>query len=215
MSTHALPTQSSDFPAWYGEVARRSGLAENSPVRGAMVIKPYGYAIWEAIQRELDDRIKATGHENLYFPLLMPASVRAQEGRLIAGFAPEVAVVTEAGGKTLEEPLAVRPTSEALIWSTYGRWIQSYRDLPLLYNQWANVVRWEMRPRLFLRTSEFYWQEGHTAHATEDEARAEARMILTDVYQSTVRDVLAMDVKLGHKTEGERFPGAVDSLSME
>src|SRR4051794_18838957 len=155
MSAAALPSQSTDFPAWYGEVVRRAGLAENSAVRGAMVIKPHGYAIWEAIQRELDDRIKATGHENLYFPLLVPASVLAQEGELIAGFAPEVAVVTEAGGKRLEEPLAVRPTSEALIWSTYARWVQSYRDLPLLYNQWANVVRWELRPRLFLRTTEF------------------------------------------------------------
>src|SRR6476660_5232537 len=173
MSTHALPTQSSDFPAWYGEVARRSGLAENSPVRGAMVIKPYGYAIWEAIQRELDDRIKATGHENLYFPLLMPASVLAQEGQLIEGFAPEVAVVTEAGGKTLEEPLAVRPTSEALIWSTYARWEQSYRDLPFLYSPWANVVRCEVRPRLVVRTSEILWQEGHTADESEEQAVAE------------------------------------------
>ncbi|TMM06926.1 MAG: proline--tRNA ligase, partial [Actinobacteria bacterium] len=172
MSTTPLPTQSSDFPAWYGEVVRRAGLAENSSVRGAMVIKPYGYAIWEAIQRELDDRIKATGHENFYFPLLVPASVLAQERELVEGFAPEVAVVTEAGGKKLEEPLAVRPTSEALIWSTYARWVQSYRDLPLLYNQWANVVRWELRPRLFLRTSEFLWQEGHTAHETEEEAVA-------------------------------------------
>ena len=157
----AIPSQTDDFPAWYGEVVRRAELAENSPVRGAMIIKPYGYAIWETIQRELDNRIKATGHENLYFPLLQPASILAQEGALVEGFAPEVAVVTEAGGKTLEEPLAVRPTSEALIWSTYGRWIQSYRDLPLLYNQWANVVRWELRPRLFLRTTEFLWQEGH------------------------------------------------------
>ena len=147
MSTNALPTQSTDFPAWYGEVVRRAGLAEHSPVRGAMVIKPYGYAIWEAIQRELDDRIKATGHENFYLPLFVPLSVLAQEGELIDGFAPEVALVTEAGGRALEEPLAVRPTSEAMIWSTYARWVQSYRDLPLLYNQWANVVRWELRPR--------------------------------------------------------------------
>jgi prolyl-tRNA synthetase len=155
MSTSTLPSQSSDFPAWYGEVVRRAGLAENSAVRGTMVMKPYGYAIWEAIQRELDERIKATGHENFYFPLFVPGSVLAQESELVEGFAPEVAVVTEAGGKKLEEPLAVRPTSEALIWSTYARWVQSYRDLPLLYNQWANVVRWELRPRLFLRTSEF------------------------------------------------------------
>ena len=210
-----MPTQSSDFPAWYGEVVRRAGLAENSPVRGAMVIKPYGYAIWEAIQRELDDRIKATGHENFYFPLLMPASVLAQEGELVEGFAPEVAVVTEAGGKKLEEPLAVRPTSEALIWSTYARWVQSYRDLPLLYNQWANAVRWELRPRLFLRTSEFLWQEGHTAHETEEEALAETLTILHDVYADTIENVLAIPVLRGRKSESERFPGAVDTYTLE
>ncbi len=215
MSTTALPTQSSDFPAWYGEVVRRAGLAENSSVRGAMVIKPYGYAIWETIQRELDDRIKATGHENLYFPLLMPASVLAQEGELVEGFAPEIAVVTEAGGKTLEEPLAVRPTSEALIWSTYARWVQSYRDLPLLYNQWANAVRWELRPRLFLRTSEFLWQEGHTAHETQEEAVAEALTILHDVYADTIENVLAIPVLRGRKSESERFPGAVDTYTLE
>jgi prolyl-tRNA synthetase len=215
MSTTALPNQSSDFPAWYGEVVRRAGLAENSPVRGAMVIKPYGYAIWEAIQRELDDRIKATGHENVYFPLFVPASVLAQEGELVEGFAPEVAVVTEAGGKKLEEPLAVRPTSEALIWSTYARWVQSYRDLPLLYNQWANVVRWELRPRLFLRTSEFLWQEGHTAHETEAEALAETLTILHDVYADMIENVLAIPVLRGRKSESERFPGAVDTYTLE
>jgi prolyl-tRNA synthetase len=215
MYADALPTQSGDFPAWYGEVVRRAGLAENSSVRGAMVIKPYGYAIWEAIQRELDDRIKATGHENLYFPLLMPASVLAQEGELVEGFAPEIAVVTEAGGKELEEPLAVRPTSEALIWSAYARWVQSYRDLPLLYNQWANVVRWELRPRLFLRTSEFLWQEGHTAHETEPEAVAEALTILHDVYADTIENVLAIPVLRGRKSESERFPGAVDTYTLE
>jgi prolyl-tRNA synthetase len=215
MSTKGLPSQSHDFPAWYGEVVRRAGLAENSPVRGAMVIKPYGYAIWEAIQRELDARIKETGHENLYFPLLMPASVLAQEGDLVEGFAPEVALVTEAGGNKLQEPLAVRPTSEALIWSTYARWVQSYRDLPLLYNQWANVVRWEMRPRLLLRTSEFLWQEGHTAHETEAEARAEALTILHDVYADTIENVLAIPVLRGRKSEGERFPGAVDTYTLE
>jgi prolyl-tRNA synthetase len=215
MSANRLPRQSSDFPAWYGEVVRRAGLAESSPVRGAMVIKPYGYAIWEAIQRELDDRIKATGHENVYFPLLVPASVLAQEGELVEGFAPEVAVVTEAGGRTLEEPLAVRPTSEALIWSTYARWVQSYRDLPLLYNQWANVVRWELRPRLFLRTSEFLWQEGHTAHETEAEAVAETLTILHDVYADTIENVLAIPVLRGRKSESERFPGAVDTYTLE
>jgi prolyl-tRNA synthetase len=215
MSANALPTQSSDFPAWYGEVVRRAGLAENSTVRGAMVIKPYGYAIWEAIQRELDDRIKATGHENLYFPLLVPASVLAQEGELVEGFAPEVAVVTEAGGKRLEEPLAVRPTSEAMIWSTYARWVQSYRDLPLLYNQWANAVRWELRPRLFLRTSEFLWQEGHTAHETEAQAVSETLTILHDVYADTIENVLAIPVLRGRKTESERFPGAVETYTLE
>jgi len=215
MSTTTLPAQSSDFPAWYGEVVRRAGLAENSPVRGAMVIKPYGYAIWEAIQRELDDRIKATGHENFYFPLFVPASVLAREEELVEGFAPEVAVVTEAGGKKLEEPLAVRPTSEALIWSTYARWVQSYRDLPLLYNQWANVVRWELRPRLFLRTSEFLWQEGHTAHETEEEAVRETLTILHDVYAATVENVLAIPVLRGRKSESERFPGAVDTYTLE
>ena len=215
MSTTALPIQSSDFPAWYGEVVRRAGLAENSSVRGAMVIKPYGYAIWEAIQRELDHRIKATGHENFYFPLFVPTSVLAQEGELVEGFAPEIAVVTEAGGKKLEEPLAVRPTSEALIWSTYARWVQSYRDLPLLYNQWANAVRWELRPRLFLRTSEFLWQEGHTAHETEEEALAETLTILHDVYADTIENVLAIPVLRGRKSESERFPGAVDTYTLE
>jgi prolyl-tRNA synthetase len=215
MSTNGLPSQSTDFPAWYGEVVRRAGLAENSAVRGAMVIKPYGYAIWEAIQRELDDRIKATGHENFYFPLLMPASVLAQEGELVEGFAPEVALVTEAGGRKLEEPLVVRPTSEALIWSTYARWLQSYRDLPLLYNQWGNAVRWELRPRIFLRSSEFLWQEGHTAHETEEEALAEVLTILHEVYADTLESVLAMPVLRGRKSESERFPGAVDTYTLE
>ena len=210
-----LPSQSNDFPAWYGDVVRRAGLAENSSVRGAMVIKPYGYAIWEAIQRELDDRIKATGHENFYFPVFVPASVLAQEGELVEGFAPEVALVTEAGGKKLGEPLAVRPTSEALIWSTYARWVQSYRDLPLLYNQWANVVRWELRPRLFLRTSEFLWQEGHTAHETKAEAVAETLTILHDVYADTIENVLAIPVLRGRKSESERFPGAEDTYTLE
>src|SRR3954453_22320728 len=215
MSTQRLPAQATDFPAWYGEVVRRAGLAESSAVRGAMVIKPYGYAIWEAIQRALDDRIKATGHENLYFPMFVPASVLAQEGELVEGFAPEGAVVTEAGGKKLQEPLAVRPTSEALIWSTYARWVQSYRDLPLLYNQWANVVRWEMRPRLFLRTSEFLWQEGHTAHETKEEALAETLTILHDVYADTIESVLAIPVLRGRKSETERFPGAVETYTLE
>ena len=215
MSAVRLPRQSQDFPAWYGQVVRRAGLAENSPVRGAMVIKPYGYAIWEAIQRALDDRIKATGHENVYFPLLVPASVLARESELIEGFAPEVALVTQAGGKELDEPLAIRPTSEAMIWAAYGRWMESYRDLPLLYNQWANVVRWELRPRLLLHTSEFLWQEGHTAHETEAEAVAEVLTILHDVYADVVENVLAMPVLRGRKSASERFPGAVDTYALE
>ena len=204
-----------DFPRWYGEVVRRADLAEHSHVRGAMVIKPRGYAIWEAIQQALDERIKATGHENLYFPLLMPLSVLEQEGDLVAGFAPEVAVVTHAGGSELEEPLAIRPTSEAVIWATYAKWIQSYRDLPLLYNQWANIVRWELRPRLFLRTTEFLWQEGHTAHETEQEAVAEALTILHDVYADVVENVMAVPVLRGRKSAAERFPGAVETFTLE
>jgi prolyl-tRNA synthetase len=215
MSRHSLPRQSLDFPGWYGAVVSRAGLAESSLVRGAMVIKPYGYAIWEAIQRALDERIKATGHENLYFPLFVPSAVLDRERELVEGFAPEVAVVTHAGGKRLEEPLVVRPTSEAVIWATYARWIQSYRDLPLLYNQWANVVRWELRPRLFLRTTEFLWQEGHTAHETEDEAIAEALRILHDVYADTVEQVLAIPVLRGRKSASERFPGAVETFAIE
>jgi prolyl-tRNA synthetase len=215
MSAVHLPHQSQDFPAWYGQVVRRADLAENSAVRGAMVIKPYGYAIWEAIQRELDARIKATGHENFYFPLFVPASVLAQEGKLIEGFAPEVALVTEAGGKKLDEPLAVRPTSEATIWAAYDRWMESYRDLPLLYNQWANVVRWELRPRILLRTSEFLWQEGHTAHETEEEAVAEVITILHDVYADVLENVLAIPVLPGRKSASERFPGAVETYALE
>ncbi len=215
MSKHPLPNQSDDFPRWYGEVVRRADLAEHSLVRGAMVIKPRGYAIWEAIQHALDERIKATGHQNLYFPLLVPVSVLEQEGDLVEGFAPEVAVVTHAGGAELEEPLAIRPTSEAVIWATYAKWIQSYRDLPLLYNQWANIVRWELRPRLFLRTTEFLWQEGHTAHETEQEAIAEALTILHDVYADVVENVMAVPVLRGRKSASERFPGAVETFTLE
>ena len=204
-----------DFPAWYSDVVRRAELAEHSAVRGSMVIRPYGYAIWELLQRELDDRIKATGHENVYFPLLIPQSVLAREGDLVEGFAPEVAVVTEAGGSVLDEPLVVRPTSEATIWSTYARWIQSYRDLPLLYNQWANAVRWELRPRLFLRTTEFLWQEGHTAHETAAEAIAESLTILHRVYADVQESVLAMPVLPGRKSARERFPGARETFTTE
>jgi prolyl-tRNA synthetase len=211
----ALPQQSEDFPAWYQEVVKQADLAENALVRGTMVVKPYGWAIWERIQQAFDERIKATGHQNYMFPMFIPSRLLEREKQHVEGFAPEVAVVTHAGGQDLDEPLVVRPTSETIIWDTYKRWIQSWRDLPLLYNQWCNVVRWELRPRLFLRTTEFYWQEGHTAHETAGEAVAEQRMILTDVYQDVVERVLAMHVAPGRKTESERFPGAEDSMTIE
>src|SRR6478609_4148471 len=210
-----LPDIESDFPAWYAEVVRRAELAEHSAVRGSMVIKPYGFAIWELLQRQLDDRIKATGHENVYFPLLVPLSVLAREADLVEGFAPQVALVTEAGGAKLEEPLVVRPTSEAAIWNTYAGWIHSHRDLPLLYNQWANVVRWELRPRLFLRTTEFLWQEGHTAHETAEQALAECLTILHQVYADCQQQVLAMPVLRGRKSARERFPGALETFTTE
>ncbi len=211
----ALPKQSEDFPAWYQEVVKQAELAEPSLARGTMVIKPYGYAIWEAIQRAVDDRIKATGHQNLYFPLFIPYRLLEKEAEHVEGFAPEVAVVTHAGGKELEEPLVIRPTSETLIWDTYAKWIQSYRDLPLLYNQWANVVRWELRPRLFLRTTEFLWQEGHTAHETEGEAVAETLRIVDEVYRDAIESVLAIPVRDGRKSAAERFAGAVETYTLE
>ena len=211
----ALPKQADDFPGWYQEVVKQAGLAEPSLARGTMVIKPYGFGIWERIQRAVDDRIKATGHENLYFPLLIPNRLLEKEAEHVEGFAPEVAVVTHAGGEPLEEPLVIRPTSEALIWATYAKWIQSYRDLPLLYNQWCNVVRWEMRPRVFLRTTEFLWQEGHTAHETADEAIAEALLILREVYVDAAEKALGLPVLPGRKSASERFPGAEETLTME
>lgn len=211
----ALPKQSEDFPGWYQSVVKDADLAEPSLARGSMVIKPYGYAIWENIQRAMDARIKATGHENYYFPTLIPMRLLEKEAEHVEGFAPEVAVVTHGGGAELEEPLALRPTSETIIWDTYSRWVQSWRDLPLLYNQWANVFRWELRPRVFLRTTEFLWQEGHTAHASEQEAIAEALMILSDVYVATVEGDLAIPVHPGRKTATERFPGAVETMTME
>lgn len=214
MGTNALPRQQDDFPAWYVEVVRRAGLAEHGPARGSMIIKPHGYAIWELTQRALDDRFKATGHENVYFPLLIPMGLLEREADHVEGFAPQVAVVTRGGGEELEEPLAIRPTSESIMWSTYRRWVQSYRDLPLLYNQWANVLRWEMRTRLFLRTSEFLWQEGHTAHATADEAQAETLQML-EVYRQVAEDVLAIPVFPGRKSPRERFPGAVETYCIE
>ena len=210
-----LPKQSEDFPAWYQAVVKGAELAEPSLVRGTMVIRPYGFAIWERIQQAVDRRIKETGHENLYFPLLIPSKLLEKEAEHVEGFAPEVAVVTHAGGEKLEEPLVIRPTSETIIWATYAKWIQSYRDLPLLYNQWANVVRWELRPRLFLRTTEFLWQEGHTAHETSEEAMAEARTILDKVYRDAVEDVLAVPVRLGRKSPSERFAGAEETFTME
>jgi prolyl-tRNA synthetase len=214
MGTKGLPSRAEDFPGWYVEVVKRADLAEHGPVKGTMIIKPHGYAIWEHTQRALDDRFKATGHQNVYFPLLIPMSLLEKEAEHVEGFAPQVAVVTRGGGEELDEPLAIRPTSEALIWNTYRRWVQSYRDLPLLYNQWVNVMRWELRTRLFLRTSEFLWQEGHTAHATSDEAKAETLRML-EVYREVAEDVLAIPVLSGRKSPGERFPGAVDTYTIE
>jgi prolyl-tRNA synthetase len=212
----ALPTQADDFPAWYQEVVRGADLAENSLARGTMVIKPYGYAIWEAIRDALDWRFKHTDppHENVYFPLFIPQRLLEREKEHVEGFAPELAVVTHAGGEELGEPLIVRPTSETIIWDTYSRWVQSYRDLPLLYNQWANVVRWELRTRLFLRTTEFLWQEGHTAHETREEAWEETLRML-DVYRLVAEDVMAVPVHMGRKTASERFPGADETFAIE
>ena len=219
------PRRDEDFPEWYQQVIRAAELAEPSDVRGCMVIRPWGYGIWENMQRQLDGMIRATGHRNAYFPLFIPLSYFAKEAEHVEGFAKECAVVThtrleaDADGKLkpgspLTEPLVVRPTSETIIGASYAKWVQSYRDLPILINQWANVVRWEMRPRLFLRTTEFLWQEGHTVHETEAEALAEARLIL-DIYERFARDHLALPVFSGEKSESERFPGAVQTLTIE
>jgi prolyl-tRNA synthetase len=210
-----LTSQASDFPRWYQDVVSKAELAETGPVRGTMVIRPWGYAIWERVQAEIDARIKATGAENVYFPLLIPESHLRREAEHVAGFSPELAVVTQAGGRRLEEALVIRPTSETVFGEYLSRWIQSYRDLPLRLNQWANVVRWELRPRLFLRTSEFLWQEGHTAHATRADAAAFARRIHAEVYRSALQDVLAIPVLTGLKTEAERFAGAAATLTCE
>jgi prolyl-tRNA synthetase len=210
-----LTPRAVDFPRWYQDVIARAELADNGPVRGTMVIRPYGYAIWERIQAEVDARIKEAGADNAYFPLFIPESYLRKEAEHVEGFSPELAVVTIGGGKVLEEPIVVRPTSETIINSYFAKWIQSYRDLPLLINQWANVVRWELRPRLFLRTTEFLWQEGHTAHATAAEAHAYARQILIDVYRSVMVDVLAVPVAVGVKTARERFAGAIASWTCE
>src|SRR5262244_2361899 len=210
-----LAPQAEDFPRWYQDVIAKAELADNGPVRGTMVIRPYGYALWERMQAEMDARIKAAGAQNAYFPLFIPDSYLKREAEHVEGFSRELAVVTHAGGKELEEPIVVRPTSETVIGEFMARWVQSYRDLPLLLNQWANVVRWELRPRIFLRTSEFLWQEGHTAHETEREALAETLTILHDVYADTVESVLAIPVLRGRKSESERFPGAVDTYTLE
>jgi len=211
---HALTPQNEDFSAWYNEVVLRAELADRGPVRGTMIIRPYGYRIWELLQAELDARIKATGHQNAYFPLLIPSGHLQREAEHVEGFAPELAVVTHAGGKELDEPLVIRPTSETVIGEAFARWISSYRDLPLLLNQWANVVRWELRPRLFLRTTEFLWQEGHTAHADETEAMAET-MTALGFYAEVAEDVAAIPVARGEKTAGERFAGARNTFTLE
>lgn len=223
--TAISPTRAEDYPEWYQQVIKAADLAENSPVRGCMVIKPWGYAIWENIQRVLDGMFKETGHVNAYFPLFIPVSFLEKEAKHVEGFAKECAVVThhrlKAGpdGKLipdgeLDEPLVVRPTSETIIGAMFAKWVQSYRDLPLLINQWANVVRWEMRTRMFLRTTEFLWQEGHTAHATQAEAMEETARML-NVYADFAQNYMAMPVIRGEKTEGERFPGAVSTFSIE
>ncbi|HEX6059207.1 MAG TPA: proline--tRNA ligase [Gemmatimonadaceae bacterium] len=209
-----LTTRAADFSAWYNEVVLRAQLADYAPVRGCMIIRPEGYGIWERMQRALDDMFKATGHRNAYFPLFIPQSYLAKEAQHVEGFAPETAVVTHGGGKELEEPLVVRPTSETIIYASFAKWVQSYRDLPLLINQWANVVRWEMRTRLFLRTLEFLWQEGHTAHATHDEAEEEARRML-GVYRDFAEGWMAMPVITGRKTESEKFAGALRTYAIE
>jgi len=210
----ALTTRAADFSAWYNELIAKAELADYSPVRGCMVIRPNGYAIWEEMQKALDKMFKDTGHQNAYFPLFIPQSFLSKEAEHVEGFAPETAVVTHGGGKLLEEPLVVRPTSETIIYAMFAKWVQSYRDLPLLINQWANVVRWEMRTRLFLRTTEFLWQEGHTAHATEAEAEAETLQML-GVYRKFAEEWMAMPVLTGRKTDSERFAGALRTYAIE
>jgi prolyl-tRNA synthetase len=210
----ALTTRAQDFSAWYNELIMKAELADYSPVRGCMVIRPNGYAIWEEMQHALDRMFKETGHQNAYFPLFIPQSFLSKEAEHVEGFAPELAVVTHGGGKELEEPLVIRPTSETIIYAMFSKWIQSWRDLPLLINQWCNVVRWELRTRLFLRTTEFLWQEGHTAHATEPEAEAEALMIL-GLYRRFAEQYMAMPVITGRKTESEKFAGALRTYAIE
>ncbi|MEU2714410.1 proline--tRNA ligase [Streptomyces sp. NPDC007205] len=210
-----LTRRADDFPRWYQDLISKAELADNGPVRGTMVIRPYGYGLWERMQQEMDARIKDAGAQNAYFPLLIPQSYLTKEAEHVEGFAPELAVVTHGGGKELEEPVVVRPTSETIVNEYFSKWVQSYRDLPLLINQWANVVRWELRPRVFLRTTEFLWQEGHTAHATYEEARAFAAHIQREVYGDFLKNVLAADCVSGRKTVKERFAGAVNTLTLE
>ncbi|MFJ5679623.1 proline--tRNA ligase [Streptomyces sp. NPDC093097] len=213
--TPVLTPRADDFPRWYQDLINKAELADNGPVRGTMVIRPYGYGLWERMQQELDSRIKGAGAANAYFPLFIPQSYLTREAEHVEGFAPELAVVTHGGGRELEEPVVVRPTSETIVNDYFAKWVQSYRDLPLLINQWANVVRWELRPRVFLRTTEFLWQEGHTAHATYEDARDYAARIHREVYADFMENVLAMDVVPGRKTARERFAGAVNTLTLE
>ncbi|MGA2112451.1 MAG: proline--tRNA ligase [Anaerolineales bacterium] len=214
MAEERLPSRSEDFSEWYNQVVLKAQLADYAPVRGCMVVRPYGWALWEAIQQGLDRRFRATGHQNAAFPLFIPKSFLEREQEHVEGFSPELAVVTIAGGEELEEPLVVRPTSETLIGHMYAKWIKSYRDLPVLINLWNSAVRWEKRTRLFLRTTEFYWQEGHTAHATAEEAEAEARRML-DVYADFAINDAAVPVIQGQKSESEKFAGALRSYSLE
>jgi len=209
-----IAPRSKDFPRWYTDIIAEAQLADYSPVKGCMVIRPYGYAIWERIQSILDRRIKQSGHENAYFPLFIPEEFLQREKEHVEGFSPELAVVTYAGGKPLEERLVVRPTSETIMYSMYSKWVQSYRDLPLLINQWANVVRWEMRTRLFLRTTEFLWQEGHTVHATHEDAETETLSIL-DMYRTFMEDTLAISPVTGLKTNAQKFAGALKTYTVE
>src|SRR4026208_1510185 len=214
MAEAKITKRADDYSRWYTDVIAAAELADYAPVKGCMIIRPNGYAIWEKMQQALDGMFKETGHQNAYFPMFIPESFLKKEAKHVEGFAPEVAVVTHAGGQKLEEPLIVRPTSETIIWNTYRNWIQSYRDLPLLLNQWANVVRWEMRTRLFLRTTEFLWQEGHTAHATSEDAEEETLKML-NVYKTFAEDYMALPVIPGRKTEREKFAGADHTYSIE
>jgi prolyl-tRNA synthetase len=214
MSTEKLPTRAENFSEWYNQLIQRTELADYAPVRGCMVVRPYGWALWENIQQSLDRRFKATGHVNAAFPLLIPMSFLEKEKEHVEGFSPELAVVTIGGGEKLEEPLVVRPTSETIIGYMYSKWVKSYRDLPVLINQWGNVVRWEMRTRLFLRTLEFYWQEGHTAHASAKEAEEETQRML-NVYADFAMNDAAIPVIPGRKSESEKFAGAIASYSIE